>query len=463
MNFLRKLISIGYTTARLSYNPELRQALAWFKANDKRDRETLRFWQMHQLSSILTHSGNFVHYYREMFARLGFDMSQTVSPAMFAALPLLTKQDIRENLEALVQDNIPKARLIRSGTGGSTGAPVPFYRDVSYMRTAAALKWRNLMWTGWRLGDARVKIWGSAFDVKHSSYLLDRMIRWFSNEETYPAFEMSEDNMQKWFRRICNIRPAFIEGYTNPLVGFACYVQENQGRLDNLGIKGVINAAETLYESQRRCLEDVFGCRVFNRYGGRELSDIAHECQHGTLHICDDWVYVEVVDDKGWPVQPGVSGQIVLTGLHNKSMPFIRYAVEDVGALMPDDFVCPCGLPFRSLARLEGRIQDLIVLPGGGYVAGEIFPHLFKDFDIEHFQVIQYTEHTVEVKIVAGVQFNNDNQRYILEKLQTYLPQVDIKLNLVEDIPLSASGKFRFTVSHVAGAQALRQPMNLGN
>lgn len=456
MGWLRRLISRGYASARLTYNHELRQSLAWFRANNKRDPETLRSWQVQQLAILLAHSREYVPYYRELFAHLDRDVFQMASPSEFSRLPLLTKQDIRDNLDSLIAENISKNGLIRSGTGGSTGIPVSFYRDASYMRVAAALKWRNVMWAGWRFGDARVKIWGSAFDLKSSAQLQNRMIQWLINEETYPAFDMSEENMRLWFERIRTTRPAFIEGYTNPLVGFARYVHESKERLDNLGIKGIINAAETLYESQRSYLEDVFGCRVYNRYGGRELSDIAHECQHGTLHICDDWVYVEVVDDFGMPVPAETSGQIVLTGLHNKAMPFIRYAVEDVGALMPENYSCPCGLPFRALARLEGRIQDLIVLPQGGYVAGEIFPHLFKDFAIDRFQVVQHTKSSVEVKLVTRPQFSLENQGYILEKLKAYLPQVDIVLNFVDDIPASSSGKFRFTISHVAGADALR-------
>lgn len=456
MPALRTHLARGYLSARLIYNGELRRSLRWFRGNEQKSIPEIRELQGNLLANLLYHSARRVPYYRQLFSELGLTPAELAAPDSLSRLPLLTKSIVKADPTALVADNLSPKQLIRSGTGGSTGMPVPFYRDSLYMRRSAALKWRNLMWTGWAMGEPRARIWGSAFDVRLSSHLIDRTIKWLDNQVTFPAFAMTEASMTDWHHQVRAMRPVIVEGYTNPLVAFTRYVREQGWRLDDLGVKGVINAAETLYEPQRRFLEESYGCHVFNRYGGRELSDIAHECRCGTLHLCDDWVVAEVVDADGNPLPPGVTGQIVLTGLHNFAMPFIRYAVEDVGALLPADHACPCGLPFRGLARVEGRIQDLIVLPQGGYVAGEIFPHLFKDFDVRRFQVVQEEVASVSVDLIAGPQLSTANQQYLVEKLQAYLPGVTVSLHLVDDIPATASGKFRFTVSKVAGADAFR-------
>jgi phenylacetate-CoA ligase len=177
------------------------------------------------------------------------------------------------------------------------------------------------------------------------------------------------------------------------------------------------------------------------------------------LHINQDWVYVEVVDDLGMPVKPGESGQIVLTSLFNLGMPFIRYAVQDVGAFPIDNRPCPCGRGFSILQRLEGRIQDLIILPRGGYLAGEFFPHLFKDFDICQYQVIQKTKTTIEIKLVYGSTFTDYSLSYLENKIREYAPGIELEFYRVSDIPTSASGKFRSTISLVQGSDALRSSL----
>jgi phenylacetate-CoA ligase len=452
MGNINKIVSKTYYRTRLIYNTELSQRLNWFKNNEHLSQEQIQQLQWSLLSQILDHAEQNVPYYRDLFKKLDLHAKDIRNRDDFVKLPLLTKQDIKENLERLVANNFLHGQLIRSGTGGSTGVPVPFYHDRQYYRFASALSLRNLMWTGWQYGEPRLKIWGSAFDIKPTQKLIGRFFSWMENQILFPAFDMSEEHLNDWTHQIEQIHPVVVEGYTNPLVALASHAERLNIRLNDLDVRAVINAAETLFDNQRELLKKIFGCKVYNRYGGRELSTIAHECEVGSLHINQDWVYLEIVDDLGMPVKPGGSGQIVLTGLFTFGMPFIRYAVQDIGAFPMHENLCSCGRGFSILEHLEGRIQDLIVLPEGGYLAGEFFAHLFKDFDICQYQVVQKTKTKMEIKLVYGPTLTDYSLNYLRSKIHEFAPGIELEFYHVSYITTSASGKFRSTISLVHGS-----------
>jgi phenylacetate-CoA ligase len=114
--------------------------------------------------------------------------------------------------------------------------------------------------------------------------------------------------------------------------------------------KGIISSAEVLTPENRELIETTFGCRVFDRYGCREVSVIASECgEHQGLHINADNLLVETVTDQG-PVR-GEDGEVLITDLRNFAMPLIRYRIKDVGRLLPQACGCGRGLP---LMRISG-------------------------------------------------------------------------------------------------------------
>jgi len=88
------------------------------------------------------------------------------------------------------------------------------------------------------------------------------------------------------------------------------------------------------------------------------------ECseQHG-LHVCEDHYLLEVLDPESLePVEPGETGEIVLTTLRREAMPLLRYRTRDIARVLPGQ--CPCGSQHARLSRLEGRTDDMLVVKG---------------------------------------------------------------------------------------------------
>src|SRR5262249_25603036 len=132
--------------------------------------------------------------------------------------------------------------------------------------------------------------------------------------------------------------------------------------------RGIITSAMILHDWQRRVIEEIFACKVTNRYGCEEVSLIACECErHEGLHVNADGVYVELIRD-GRPVGPGEPGSVVVTDLTNRAMPIIRYQVGDVAVW--SERVCSCGRTAPLLARVEGRDADYVQTSRGELISG---------------------------------------------------------------------------------------------
>jgi phenylacetate-CoA ligase len=201
----------------------------------------------------------------------------------------------------------------------------------------------------------------------------------------------------------------------------------------------------------RERIERVFGCRVFNKYGSREVGDMACEIpQCDGLWIAPWGVHVEVVDDAGSPVPDGSEGELIVTLLTNFAMPLLRYRIGDRGALAPPGTGWH-GDAARVLLRVTGRTVDAFRLPDGTVIDGEYFTHLlyFRDW-VSRFQVIQRDHESILVRIVPCADRPVDAEREIVNGVLAVMgSHCRVEFEYCDQIEVSASGKYRYTISEV--------------
>jgi len=116
---------------------------------------------------------------------------------------------------------------------------------------------------------------------------------------------------------------------------------------------------------------------VFNVYAATETGGIAAEChQHRGMHLFEDLVIPEVVDDDYRPVPPGQTGdRLLVTVLSSRTIPLIRYEMTDRVRLAARP--CLCGLPFQLLDSIEGRADDVLDLPAADGGRVRVHPVVF--------------------------------------------------------------------------------------
>ena len=209
----------------------------------------------------------------------------------------------------------------------------------------------------------------------------------------------------------------------------------------------VFTSAEVLTEETRRLAEQVWGRVLFNQYSATESGILAAECEaHKGMHLLEDQVIVEVVDEDNRPVQPGVYGhKLLITVLFGCTQPLIRYELSDSIRLVAD--LCPCGRPFTLIEGIQGRNEEALNLPNLARKMIAVQPNLFhRVLDVVpagEWQVVQEPDGLVVLLSDVRSDFSDetlaDSLRRELEALGVVVPPVLIRR--VETIPRGATGK----------------------
>ncbi|MFZ2293567.1 MAG: AMP-binding protein, partial [Polaromonas sp.] len=361
----------------------------------RRQMEEVQWWpadriaafQLQRLRDLLQDVAAHVPYYRDLFARLGFDAASIQSTADLQRLPFLTKPVIRANTDAL--RHAQAQDLARFNTGGSSGEPLVFFIGKKRLSHDVAAKWRATRWWDVDIGDPEIVVWGSPIELGKQ----DRLKRWrdkLLRTQLLSAFEMSEAKLDQFIVTIRSIKPSMLFGYPSALTHIARHAKKRGVNMTDLGIKVAFVTSERLYDEQRSTISQVFGCRVANGYGGRDAGFIAHECPAGGMHLTADDIVVEIINEAGQVQPPGVAGEIVVTHLSTNDYPFIRYRTGDIGVLGASPCSCGRGLPL--LEDIQGRSTDFVVAADGTVMHGLSLIYILRDMPgVKAFKVIQET------------------------------------------------------------------------
>ncbi|WP_457673037.1 phenylacetate--CoA ligase family protein [Thiolapillus sp.] len=412
-------------------------------------KEQILEYQWSELKRLLDHANHECSYWKKVFAELGLSPGDIDNLEQFRRLPITTKTTIRENYDDMIARSW-KGKTWRKSTGGSTGEPLHFEYTPESSEWRQATTRRGYAWAGARSGIRQAYIWGISLEkeplFKRAKQALHHLLL---RHKYFNSFNCDHQAMQRCRKKLQRFKPEVIIGYTNPLYRFSRFLNS---RKKHAGIHpaSVITAAEALFEHQRGEIESAFDAPVFHSYGSREFMLIAMECEHHEgLHISAENLLVEILREDGSPAAPGEEGRVVITDLHNYGMPFIRYEIGDMAVLAEQPCSCGRGLPL--LKQVTGRILDMISTPDGRQIPGEYFPHLMKDFrNIQHFQVIQNNRDSLIIKLVAPEGLPDSE----LDKLKAHVRKImgeecRITYDLVDEIPLTRTGKHRVTISRL--------------
>ena len=112
-------------------------------------------------------------------------------------------------------------------------------------------------------------------------------------------------------------------------------------------------------DSVTEACESILGTRLFPHYGSREMGMAgAISCEaHEGMHLRENDVIAEIVDEAGRVLPTGEWGELVVTTIGMEAMPLIRYRTGDCTRILPGP--CPCGSAALRLDRVTRKARAL--------------------------------------------------------------------------------------------------------
>lgn len=242
----------------------------------------------------------------------------------------------------------------------------------------------------------------------------------------FSVLGLNGDRIERIYQEMCDYEPKWVLMPPSVALLFADYIGNSKAK-EIPSLKCVELTGEWVTDKQRRQIENAFRCKTVNIYGSYEMNAIAYECPEGHLHLLEDNVYAEIMN--GGKVLPdGEEGDIVLTSLHNTSMPFVRYSLGDKGKISTKK--CSCGLPGRILKLTKAKKNDMIRVDQDIDIPPYEFTYAFQrvmgsmGVEILQYQVEQtgYFSYIVTVltkdkKLLENLEMQEDFKRTFKEKI----------------------------------------------
>jgi phenylacetate-CoA ligase len=418
-----------------------------------RNKNDLLNFQEIYLKKLLNHAYQNVPYYQNIFNKIGIIENNKINLSKFNEIPILTKDLLRKNQRELISKDSMNRKSFQNFSGGSTGEPTMFIQDHTYKKWYIASNkyyYQDML----DIDESNVKkinLWGSPRDLFMGSIgFKSKMINWFTNTLILNSFKMTEIDMKSYIKSINTYKPDLIRGYAGSLYELAKFSEKNC--LDIYTPKRLICSAETLTNDMRHKIESTFGTKLYDFYGSRETATLAGECRVGLIHIFSFNNYLEIIDQDNNPVLENQAGRVIVTNLHNYSMPLIRYEIGDMAVLGPKKCSCDNFLP--CIKEVSGRLEEQFVKRDGSIVIGYFFVHLLgvvlnKGY-IKKFQVIQEDYEKIRILAVLDKGLPESEKNEIEQKIRVNMgTNCQILWDFVETIPKAPSGKYLYTKSLV--------------
>ncbi len=404
----------------------------------------LREYQVCKLRRLLRHARTMCPFYRDRIASSGIDPDRATLDDL-PRLPTLSKTDIRDHKDVMIDPSVPGG-LFPYSTGGSTGDPLQFWIDRRRQAADQAGRARTRAWFGIELGERELYVWGSPVEL-NTQDRLKRIRDHLTNHRLLNAFDMTPKRMSCYLDEIERFDPVHLFGYPSSLARLVRHAHDAGRRIQCPSLKAVFTTGELFSPADRAIIEETVAVPVADGYGSREAGFIAHQCPRGSYHVSMESLIVELLDTSEARVNGDHPGEITVTHLDARGMPFIRYRTGDMARWSRS--ACPCGRGLESLEIVEGRKTDMLRTTDGGFAhALSVIYILREEPSIRHFKVEQQSDLNLDVRIVSDGSWDADRRRRISDRLRKRIGHsIDVRLHLVNEIEPDPSGKHRYVLS----------------
>lgn len=423
-----------------------RQVLKHGRALDRASREEVLAYQESRLGAVLRFATEEIPAYRSLAPLV----SRLRPFEALKGFPLVSKETLQQRMPEFLARDFERIPHYECSTGGTSGNQLRFFVDDASQAVEMAFMHRQWSRVGYHPGCRKATFRGVDFPN------LPSHVYWQANpvynELQFSPYHLNEYTIPLYVARLKKYDPAYLHGYPSAISLLASFVALEPRLWAGIRVRAVLLGSEALEAGQRELIEQALGGRVFSWYGHSERVVLGGECEDSrAYHHFPDYGVMEIVREDGEVVtQPGESGELVGTGLFNRSLPLIRYRTGDRARLL--DWRCGCGLAFDRFDNVEGRwLQEYVVGKHGSRISvaalnthGPFFARVVR------YQYYQRVRGAMEIRVMVTSDFGDDDLGAMKAAyLRKVGDELAIQVRVVDEIPLTGSGKLRRLVQEL--------------
>lgn len=436
----------GYYWKWRRFGGAFERALQECKLREHYSHKQWETYQKDALIQLIHHAREHVPYYTRNWSvntlqsHADRDLSEILNQ-----FPILEKEMLRKyGKTELLSRKRYKGHFYSSS--GSTGTPTSIYYSYQFHRLWSALfEARIRHWAGLDRNMARGMIGGRRVVPEGKSKPPFYRYNAAENQVYFSAYHIAPEHIENYVHAMRQYKIEYMTGYAASNFILAKMIREVGLQAPQL--KAVITSSEKLTPEMRKLFEEVYGCKTYDSYSGVEACGLISECEHGSLHVSPDAGIIEILDEKGNPVNPGETGEAICTGLLNFDQPLIRYRIGDQLTLAKNQN-CPCGRAMPVISAINGRTEDVIKGPDGREMVR--FHGVFIDLpEVRRGQIVQESLSEFIIYVECGATLSESSRQKMMERMRSQLGNIQVHVKQTDRIPLGPNGKFKAVISRI--------------
>jgi phenylacetate-CoA ligase len=404
--------------------------------------EQMLAFQRDQLAQLLRHAKATVPFYKTRLDVV-FRKNGDIDWNRWNEIPIVTQADLRDRHDEMLTRALPPGHgpTYEDGTSGSSGVPIGMTQNYLFGWASVAATYRAYNWHGFDYSQNFLDLqettdpelewpeakstasWGPAWELKRT------VGRKFKMSRATP-----ERNIIEFIRRN-KIR--YVSSWSKTIQAI-CLAAENSGQ--DLKLDSVITRGTAVFGDERADITRIAGAQILEQYSSTEAFNMASCCAvKKNLHINDEVMLLEIIDDQGLPCAAGRPGRVVVTPFFRTAQPLIRYEQGDIAVR---GLPCSCGITLPTLEQISGRLLDMFCLPEGRKTLPALPVMAFTArFGAKTWQLVQVAPLEVELRFVRE---NTEPDYAYARSIIAKTLDADVAISFVElqKTPLTAGGKF---------------------
>ena len=398
--------------------------------------------QTQRLCALIKHAYANVPYYRMLFDRAGIKPGDIKNKNDLSRVPIVSKKEISNlDLAERIVGRVDINRCKNLRTSGSTGRTLNIYSTEKEILRSETLPILSLLLDNGCIFTDKI------LRITHPRFFTNPY--WFQHVNILREYFLSIfGDIEQQLKQFIQIKPHVIRGYASAIKSLALKIKESGERFTPP--KVIFTTAEVMSDTDKEIVSSAFQTELIDYYCCNEIGIIAWECKmHRGYHVNVDNAIVEFIKD-GRVAKAGEESDIVVTGLNNFIMPFIRYKIGDKGIFKEEKCQCNSNVPLIS--KIVGRDNDQIILPNGLTVSPHLLTSLITAISgIREFQIIQKAIDKIDINIIKE---NTLSEGYVVNRVKEECENalgnsIKIEPLIIKTIPREESGKFKVVKNEI--------------